>query len=422
MKILWFTNAPCSAVEKLGMNINTGGWLRSLEKELNKVPDFELAICFYTYQNLEPFKYNGTQYYPVLRKGKNSKLNRFIKRFFFSEGDDEKEVIELVKVINLFEPDLIHVHGTEDNFGLIQNFINIPVIISLQGILSSIVEKYYSGIPYSIASSHEGLLYKLASSGTRYDFRQFIKRAERERKILAKAKFIIGRTDWDKRISSILAPKSIYFVGNEILRSAFYVNKWSKKQFGDTIQLVTICSSGPYKGFETIVDTAKILKGNTNLKFVWKVVGLCENNHIVKVIRNWKCANFNNLNIQLLGSKNEEEIIEVLLASDIYCQTSHIENSPNSLCEAMILGMPVIATLAGGTSSLLKDKKEGILIQDGDSCLLAGTIVELSNNFQMACEFGNAAKIITYERHNRTFVREEYLQIYREVNGRFIGY
>lgn len=40
---------------------------------------------------------------------------------------------------------------------------------------------------------------------------------------------------------------------------------------------------------------------------------------------------------------------------------SHIENSPNNLCEAMILGMPCIATDAGGTSTLLSNMKDGLL-------------------------------------------------------------
>ena len=33
--------------------------------------------------------------------------------------------------------------------------------------------------------------------------------------------------------------------------------------------------------------------------------------------------------------------------------------------EAMILRMPIVATNAGGSSSILKDKEEGIIVQDG---------------------------------------------------------
>lgn len=61
IKVLWYTNTPCPASDKLGMNLHSGGWLRSLEDELHKVQEIELAICFYTYKNIQPFKFNCTQ-------------------------------------------------------------------------------------------------------------------------------------------------------------------------------------------------------------------------------------------------------------------------------------------------------------------------------------------------------------------------
>ena len=415
MKILWFANTPCSAVEKFGGNLNSGGWLRSLEEGLNKVPEIELAICFYTYKNIESFKYNGTQFYPVLKKGKKNKIRRLIKRIIPSSKSDKPEVQELLKVIHLFQPDLIHVHGTEDNFGLVQFNTNIPVLISIQGILNPYSEKYFSGIPFHIASNLEGIILKVFSSGFGSIYNQFKRKAQREQKILSGARYIIGRTDWDRRVVSILSPKSKYFIGNEMLRSGFYENQWNKKQFGDTLQIVTISGDAMYKGFEAIVNSAKILKENTMLKFKWKVIGLKENSNIVNIVMKWKRTTLQNLEIELLGSKNENEIVEILLDSDIYCQTSHIENSGNSLCEAMILGMPIIATFAGGTSSLLKDKEEGILIQDGDSFSLAGSIKELSDDFSIALSYGKAARMKALIRHEKNNIREEYLKIYRKL-------
>jgi hypothetical protein len=182
MRVLWFSNTPCSAVAKLGINLNSGGWLRPLENELKKEPEIELAICFYTYQKLEPFYFNSTQFYPVLRQGKKSKLNRYIRRFYFFGVNDDFEINELIKVIDLFKPEIIHVHGTEDNFGLVQFYTNIPVVISIQGIISSITEKYFSGIPYRIAVCHENIFNKLALAGISHNFRQLEKNAERERK------------------------------------------------------------------------------------------------------------------------------------------------------------------------------------------------------------------------------------------------
>jgi glycosyltransferase involved in cell wall biosynthesis len=94
---------------------------------------------------------------------------------------------------------------------------------------------------------------------------------------------------------------------------------------------------------------------------------------------------------------------------------SYIENSPNNLCEAMILGMPCVATFAGGTGSLLKDGEEGILIQDGDPYVLAGAILELKNYPEKAVEMSQKARASALKRHNVESVTEQYLNIYREI-------
>jgi glycosyltransferase involved in cell wall biosynthesis len=415
VKVLWFTNTPCSAVEQLGMNLNSGGWLKSLEEELHKLPEVELSICFYSYQHYEPFTYNGTQFYPVLRKGKKDKIRRWIKRIFNNGTNDKHEIKELLEVIQLINPDIIHVHGTEDNFGLVQYQTNIPMVISLQGLLNPYVEKYYAGIPHYISSRHEGIIPKLLVSSINQTFELFLKDADREKRILKNARFIIGRTDWDRRISSIMAPRCKYYIGNEILRTAFYESSWSKKQFDNTIKIVTISSNALYKGFETIVSTAQVLKQNTNFSFFWTVIGLDENSSVVKLVKKWKDIQFSDINIQLRGSINENEVVEILLKSDIYCQTSHIENSPNSLCEAMILGMPIIATNAGGTSSLIKDKEDGILIQDGDSYSIAGAILELSFDFLRSNKYGESARNKAGHRHSRDSIRTTIIEIYKDI-------
>lgn len=49
--------------------------------------------------------------------------------------------------------------------------------------------------------------------------------------------------------------------------------------------------------------------------------------------------------------------VEILLRADVYVHPSYIDNSPNSLCKAQILGVPVISCNVGGISSLIEQKK-----------------------------------------------------------------
>jgi len=414
MKILWFTNTECSAGKKLNLNNRSGGWLSSLEEEVNSKTKIDLSICFYSRVDIPPFKHGRTQFYPVYRHSQRSKIAR-LKNRLLPKSNEENELISLLNVVEMSNPDLIHIHGSENNFGLIQNKVKIPVVISMQGILNSISEKYFSGVPYSVVKKHEGILRKLVGGGIDRSYKVFLKNANREKLILKNAKHIMGRTDYDRRIARVLAPKSVYYIENEILRPAFYKVSWDKKKFSNSIQLVTTLSDGLYKGFDTVAQTSNILVNNTDIKFLWNVIGLKENAKIVKIVKNWKHLDIANMNIKFHGHLNEREIVQILLESDIYCQTSHIDNSPNSLSEAMMMGMPCIATFAGGTCSLLKDGQEGILVQEGDPWVLVGAILELSKNIEKAIRLGKNARKVANYRHDKTKIVNDLQDIYKKI-------
>lgn len=412
MKILWFANNPCGATSKLRPNTFTGGWLSSLERELKQQENIELHVCFYWHKSLLPFEYNTVRYYPIKREGDSSKIARLLHRVL-NKNSDKAEIAQLVDTVDLVQPDIIHIHGSERNFGLIQKYVNIPTLISIQGILSPCCEKFFSGIPKSVASKYERFSAKLARVSSSFSFRNLQQNATRERMILQEAKYVMGRTDWDRRVTRVLAPHSKYFVGNEILRPVFYTKKWSKQSFDDTLKLVTTTTPTLYKGIETIVKTAKILSEHTDINFQWTIIGVSETDAVAQTIRKWLKVNYKSLNIRFVGKKEELKLVDILLDSDIYCQVSRIENSPNSVSEAMLLGMPVIASFAGGTSSLLEDKKEGLLVQEGEPYSYAGAIVEMSSlTKQQIFAYTTSARERAQTRHSKQNILNEVVGAY----------
>jgi glycosyltransferase involved in cell wall biosynthesis len=418
MKVLWFTNTPCSAAEKIGWPAHRGGWLRSLEEAITKFDDIELYITFYSGKPFAPFKLNKTNYIPIVRENTGSKYSRYFKRIAQRPGsNDNKELQKLLEVVDTVKPDIIHVHGTEDNFGLIQEHISVPVVVSIQGIVTVIREKYYAGIPTAVTSKYDSLLKKITFQSANHVYKSYRSKATRERKILQHTKYVIGRTDWDRRTTRLLAPGSTYFVNNEILRSAFYTNQWNKDRFNNKITIVTISSGAWFKGFETIAKAASLLAAYPAYSFEWKVMGLNEKDTMVQLVKKWMAIDYENVHINLMGSANEEKIIDTLKQADIYCQVSHMENSPNSLCEAMILGMPVISSYAGGTASMLEDQKEGVLVQDGDAYALAGAIIEMSNDFKKAAEYGVRARQRSLHRHDRQSISKDLIDIYKNIGN-----
>ncbi|RPD94357.1 glycosyltransferase [Aureibaculum marinum] len=412
MKVLWFTNTPSLAENKAKRKPVGGGWIKSLEQEIIKNSNIELGISFYSDTNIDDFDQSTTKYYPIKPSNNNSKFDVILKRLN-SRIEPQSDLEKLIKIVKDFKPDLIHVLGTEGIFGLInQKIKDIPIVISIQGNLTVYSDKFFVGISESSTKKHSPLKSKILLKTYYRDFLVFRKKALREQKILKNANYIIGRTDWDKRITRVLAPKSKYFHNDEILRTPFYQNKWSNNNNTEPI-IFTTTGSNLYKGIENILKSALLLD-NLNVKYMWKIAGLTPDDRLIKLATKSLKIKVSE-NLIFLGKISEDILVEELKSASIYVMASHIENSPNNLCEAMILGLPCIASHAGGTATLLENKKDGILIQDGDSYVLSGAILELINNKNKALTYGENARKKALLRHNPDRIVKELINIYENI-------
>ena len=81
MRILWFCNTPCCALEKISKEKTIGGgWLNTMSTELAQINDIELHIAFYWTQNIKPFCYQNIYYHPIYIRSEKNKFSRWIKR------------------------------------------------------------------------------------------------------------------------------------------------------------------------------------------------------------------------------------------------------------------------------------------------------------------------------------------------------
>lgn len=417
-RILWFANTPCGATEYLtGKKVaGTGSWLYAMSQAISKECGYDLHIAFYWHKEMEPFNYGGITYHPILRDGFGNSLARYIYRFKqqFSSSFDCHEIDRVESVINQIIPDLIHFHGTEENFGLVSYRVkNTPMILSIQGILGPILNKFYSGYSKREILRNESVFLKIIFDGFSANERRMKIRVEREQRIYSNINHIIGRTEWDRDCSLSLNPNRRYYICNEILRATFLESKWSRLPISRFV-LTTTMSNGLFKGLETIYKTAKSLT-QKNINFEWRIIGLKKSDRFPQITSRVTNISPEEVNIKFVGAQNAEEMVDTLMHSNAYVQVSHIENSPNSLCEAMAMGMPIIATYAGGTSSMLENNKEGILIQDGDPYRLSGAIINMMNNYDYAVRMGESARLRAIERHLPENVIKELLSIYNII-------
>lgn len=117
----------------------------------------------------------------------------------------------------------------------------------------------------------------------------------------------------------------------------------------------------------------------------------------------------------MLGIKNANELVEILKKSSFYVHQSYIENSSNSICEAQLLGLPVLATAVGGTPSLIKNNFDGFLIPVNDPLYTASLISNLINKPVFLNEVSQNAIISARKRHNVNIIVNKVINSYKKI-------
>lgn len=406
MRILWFSlSAP---FHSNGDFHNGGGWMLSLASHLSLISNVELGIA-YEGNEKENKVVGGIQLYPIDCFSK--KINK-LKRYFNPRIEEQLLLHVAKKVIEDFQPDIIHIWGTESAFGLIAKEISVPCILHVQGILT----------PYYNAQFPPGFnridLYRyfrlqpckllrilLLDRTRRY-------RSEREERILNTCQNYLGRTEWDKAIVSLINPKAKYFYCSEILRDSFWNarGKWRRAE-QTTRRIISVLSMPTYKGHDLILKTAHLLKKHYKKDFIWEVYGVWSM-EMWEMVLGISCRD---VCIRICGTVDAENLKEALLHADIFVHPSYADNSPNSLCEAQLLGLPVIATYVGGVPSLVSDGKTGMLIPANDPFMLAEHIRQVIEDPRIAINFGQEAATVAENRHNPDLILKDLLSAYMTI-------
>ena len=115
------------------------------------------------------------------------------------------------------------------------------------------------------------------------------------------------------------------------------------------------------------------------------------------------------------GSLNAQQMKERYLKSQVFVLPSSIENSPNSLGEAMLLGVPCIASDVGGVRCLMTHGVEGLIYPADDPHLLAYDICEMFAHPEKAAQMARAGREHAGKTHDAQKNLEILHQIYTEI-------
>lgn len=425
MKALWLSITS----DLFGNNGKTSGyngcgWVASLQKILQEnFTDIELGVVYPSSHKEEVIRDGRTTYYPIYKRAKNF----FDKWLFYYGGykkfDQDCFVAEIKCVINDFRPDVIHLFGIENQFATILGNTDVPVIVHLQGLLAP-----YDNAFWPVGFNKNSFVWPpsirewIFRNGFIFAKNSMHERGMRERSLFKKVQYCMGRTEWDFLISQLLSPNSKYFKVNETLRPEFYANsgKW-KREKSEKLIIVSTISETIYKGLDLILKTAKILKDETSVSYEWRVIGISGKSNIVMFFERCLSIKSESVGISYLGVKSSREIVTNMMESSVYVHPSYIDNSPNSVCEAQLLGVPVVACDVGGVSTILDFGNAGILVPANAPYELAYHLKQfaLDGNY---CEAKRLAGLkLAMERHNPQNIIFDLMTTYKNVIHGHLG-
>ncbi len=405
MRILWFSVTP-SLFNPHSNGHNGGGWIASLEQIVRKNKNIELGVAFNFPDNSFKYENNGVSYYPIMTE------ERSLVGKMFGKSDDGNKIAKYLQIIEDFKPDLIQIFGSENEFGTICKLTKIPVVIHMQGCIPPYHNALFPvGMKKSDFLLKKGLSLSYRIIGLRSE-RAFRKRAEMEIETIQSCKYFMGRTEWDKSLIDLFNPDATYFHCEEALRDSF-INSNKRREYSERQKktIISVISRPWYKGCDLILKTASLLKRFTDIDFEWKVYGIPE----MKFYESVYGIRANEVNVRPMGTASKEELVDALCSASCYVHTSYIDNSPNSICEAQILGVPVLATHVGGISSIVTDGGDGILFPANAPYTAASLIKIITADKEFAERLSRQAIKKATERHNPANIGNRLGEIYETI-------
>lgn len=421
MRILWVCNVPTPEAQVLMGKIATNNvsWIVNLSDHLRN--HVELTICFPQHGLKKNAFYQGDKIAYYAFPGSNKAG---------TEYSTQTEIF-LSEIISKVNPNIIHVWGTE--FPHTYSCINAAekcgvldrVVISIQGLVSIYSIHYVEGVPYKVTKRHtiRDFIRHMSLSDAQ---KKFVKRGWYEIESIRRVKHVIGRTDWDYACTKMFNPNIMYHFNNETLRSEFYNERWDYKQC--RAHSIFMSQGGyPIKGMHYMLDALAMLKeryqdvklyvtGRNLLNMdSWRDL-IKQDYFSLYLKRKIKKLHLEN-SIVFLGSLNATQMVEQYKLANVYVSASIIENSPNSLGEAMLIGTPVVASDVGGVRNLLKDKKEGYIYPNDEPYMLAhyvGEIFEQKENVQAMCDCASRHARVT---HDLTSNLSTLLEVYNSIDA-----
>jgi colanic acid/amylovoran biosynthesis glycosyltransferase len=275
---------------------------------------------------------------------------------------------------------------------------------------------------------NEGIIYrdigaikgKLVTSFRGYDISWYVKEYGEKvyNQLFIKGDFFLANCEFFRQRAIQLGcdQKKIIVHGSGINCSRFSFQV-RKPLAGGKIYIATTGRLVEKKGIEyAIRAVAQVLKNYPNLEY--NIIGDGElKTHLQQIITELGVTE----KINLLGWKNQEEIIQIInnthifIAASVTAKDGNQDAPVNTLKEAMAMGLPVIATRHGGIPELVQDGISGLLVPERDADAIADKLTYLLEHPELWEQMGKAGRAYVEKHYDINHLNDELVKIYQQV-------
>ena len=416
MKVLWLVGSILpQAARACGLKGGEigGGWLTGQLNALHPVSELQLTVLCLNGRKSLTGTHDGVTYC-VLPKD-----------------------ADLPAFLAAVKPDLVHIWGTEYPAATAMQRAaakrRTPVLFSMQGLMRRYADHLCDGLPEKVR--HSPRLWHWVDKlipGELVDDTQerFYRLADAETGLLVRANYVTGRTDYDWLAVNEVNHNARYYPCNETLRPCFYSGTlWQPRAAAAPI-LFLPQGNYPIKNLHTLIqalpavlkvypcarlhiagwpplDKGPLLRPVTDGLFPYKA-------YCRRLAGQLGVAG----HIHYLGPLDADAMRQAYLDADVFVLPSNCENSPNSLGEAMLLGMPCVVSNAGGIPDMLTDEREGLIYgKSTDADALSAAILRVLQSPDGGAALGQAARARALQTHDPRTNALTLWKIYADILG-----
>ena len=327
------------------------------------------------------------------------------------------------------KPDLIHVWGTENYWGLLtaRGMLTEPAVLEMQGIKHACAKEFYGGLSLAERIHCVGPLEILRPRSSIFLGKWRFERWGRfEKEMILKHKYISTQSDWVRAHMLRVKPGCTFFKTGIMLRREFYeARTWTLREFQDSsTRSIFTSSSGAmaYKGLHVLMRAIAILKRKYP-QIVLNVAGDIMKNGIRRSgYSRWLKSEVRRLdiadNIRWLGPLDAEDIIRQFYQASAVVVPSFVESYSLALAEAMLVGVPVVVSYAGATPELARDGESALFFPSGDETACAWQLDRILSDRALAIRLSRNARQTGLARNEPRAVVERQIGIYNEILSR----